>query len=98
MASWDKSSIVSLLDRNPVAVERALVAIYKRQTADEQNCQEALEHNGVGFSGADAPSGSYFATWILSGKHLSGKHLDKGRKIAKKYHRQLLDIAAGQVG
>ena len=93
--SWDKNAIVGLLDRNPVAVERAIVAIYRRQTAEEQQVQDTRESNGVGFSGAHAQVGSYYATWILSGKHLSGKHLEKARNMAKRYTRQLVEIAGG---
>ena len=87
---WNKTSIIDLLDRNPRAVERALVVIYNNQTAEEKSCEATMLNNGVGFSGCDAHSGTYYAKWVLSGRHLSGKHLDKARRIAKRYHRQLL--------
>ena len=50
--------------------------------------------NTVGFSAADAKTGTYLAKWLLSGKHLDGKFLAKGRNIAIKYRRQLSEIAA----
>lgn len=95
MRTWDKDSIKVLIETRPLAVERAMMAIYKRQTASEQNCHETIVHNGIGFSGAHARMGSYYAEWCLSGKHLTGKHLDKARKIALRYTGQLLNIAQG---
>jgi hypothetical protein len=90
---WNEAKIVDLLGRSNLAVERAIVAIYNRQTADEQSYQITKHLNNIGFSAADASSGAYMAKWILSGKHLNGKFLEKGRKIAMKYRRQLVEIA-----
>lgn len=75
------------------AVERAIVAIFHRQTQDEQSSHCTKHSNGIGFSGVDASLGTYLAKWILSGKHLSGRFLVKGRGMAQKYRGQLLDIA-----
>lgn len=94
-ATWDRSSIASLLDRNPMAVERAIIAIFNRQTREEQRVGDTCVSNGIGFSGAHAKTGSYYASWVLSGKHLSGKHLEKARRMAKHYTRQLVEIAQG---
>ena len=93
MANWTIETISALIARNDRAVERAIIAIYNRQTADEKNDQTTRHVNNVGFSGADVRTGTYLAQWILSGKHLDGKFLAKGRTIALKYRRQLLDIA-----
>jgi len=82
-----------LLATNNLAVERAIVAIYKRQTLDEQNSETTIHTNGVGFSGADVRNGTYYAKWILSGKRLNGKFLDKARVMAHKYMKQLVAIA-----
>jgi hypothetical protein len=35
------------------------------------------------------------ARWINSGKHLDGKFLDKARKMAVKYRKQLVEVANG---
>lgn len=88
-----KESIIGLLERNPIAVERALVAIFKRQTRVEQASESTKEDNGVGFSGVHAKYGSYMAKWVMEGKHLDGKHLEKARNMAKRYWKQLLTIA-----
>lgn len=93
MAKNDPTYIKWLLNMNDRAVERAIVAIYNRQTEDEQNAQDTKHSNGVGFSGADARLGSYYAKWIMSGKHLSGNHLVKARLMSYKYVRQLSEIA-----
>lgn len=93
---WDAAGIQSLLTSSDVAVERALVAIYNRQTADEQRAEDVKHHNKIGFSACDAKRGSYYAKWIISGKRLTRHHLDRGRHIALKYVRQLLSIANDQ--
>jgi hypothetical protein len=90
---WTKASVAALLDANPLAVERAIVAIYNRQTADEQAAHVTKHNNNVGFSAFDAETGTYLAKWILSGKHLSGKYAERGHKLAKRYVRQLVEIA-----
>lgn len=94
--TWNKDSIVALIERNDRAVERAIVAIFDRQTIEEQCSEVTMNHNGVGFTAAHAKLGSYYAKWVKRGKRLSGSHLEKARAIAKKYHRQLLEIANGE--
>lgn len=90
---WTEQKIVALLNTSVRAVERGLVAIYRLQTEDEKSSETTKHTNGVGFSGADANTGSYLAKWVMSGKHLSGEFVGKGRKIALKYRKQLLAIA-----
>lgn len=88
-----KESIKALLLRSDRAVERAIVAIYNRQTLDEQSSQETKHSNNIGFSGAHARLGTYYAQWILQGNSLTGRHLEKARKIALHYVGQLVTIA-----
>lgn len=93
----DKSSpeyIRALLDRSDYAVERAILAIFNRQTEDEKVGKTTIHSNGVGFSGFDSSTGTYYAKWILGGNKLTGKHLVRGRKMAHKYVRQLSEIAS----
>ena len=82
------------LAKYPKWVERAIVVLYKRQTADERISESTRVHNGRGFNAFDAKMGTYMAKWILDGKHLNGKWLEKARKMLQKYTRQLLEIAA----
>src|SRR3990167_4269191 len=88
-----KEKIIDLLTKNDSVVERAMVVLYDRQTASEQNNCTTIEHNGRGFSSSDASIGTYYAKWIISGKRLTGSHLARARKMAFKYTRQLLEAA-----
>lgn len=94
---WTEARIVELLSTNNLAVERAMVAIYNLQTADERAMGQTNRLNGVGFSGAHARRGTYYAKWVLSGKRLSGKHLESARKMAISYRKQLLAVANGDL-
>lgn len=93
----DIQLIVSFLsrqdDKGRRAVQRAMVVLYNRQTQEEQASDSTHKLNNIGFSGADARLGSYYARWVLSGRDLSGSHLERARKMALKYRRQLLDEA-----
>ena len=74
-------------------LERAILAIFARQTADEQRSEETKEDNGRGFTGPDAHMMSYWAKWIQSGKHLSGTHLSRAFVRIGKYAGQLKKVA-----
>lgn len=76
-------------------LECAVLAIYRRQTSEEQNAKATIESNGRGFSGPDAHIGSYMAKWLLGGpdRHLTGKYVERARKIMPKYAKQLLSVA-----
>lgn len=93
MRTWQKEEIRNIILNSNPAVERGLLAIFQRQTTDEQHIQIARHRNNIGFSGAHASRGSYYAKWIQSGKHLSGEHVLKGRKLILHYVRQLVEIA-----
>lgn len=76
-----------------VCVERAILAIYARQTADERADGATRHVNGRGFNSRDAGYGSYLAKWIQSGRSLSGRHLARARKMAVRYSGQLIPAA-----
>jgi hypothetical protein len=90
---WNETTIKQLLDSNQKAVERAIVAIYERQTADEKATHSTSKTNGVGFSQYDAEFLSSLAEWIKRGRSLSPRQLAIGRNKIKRYHRQLAEIA-----
>jgi hypothetical protein len=90
---WTESSIKTLLETNPKAVERAIVAIYERQTPDEKATHETSKTNGVGFSKFDAEFLSSLAEWIKRGRTLTPRQLAIGRNKIKRYHRQLVELA-----
>lgn len=88
-----KDSIQALLMRNNEAVERAMIVIYDRQTQDEKATSDTRHTNQRGFSGAHAKMGSYYARWVLGGRRLTGRHLDKARAMSLHYWRQLIEEA-----
>jgi len=85
--------IKSLLDSNDRAVERAMVVLFERQTADEQASNTTSHKNGRGFNGLDANFGSSLARQVMAGRRLSPKQLQYARKMAHKYAGQLLEEA-----
>ena len=93
--TWTRPEIEALLT-NDRAVERAMVTLWRRQTQDEQSTDSTRHNNGIGFSGWSAKSGSYFARWVMDGNRLTGKHLEKARKIAVHHAGQLTQIANGK--
>lgn len=97
-ATWTRDKIASLLASNDRAVERAIVAIYDRQTRDEKATSHTKHSNTIGFRACDASRGSYYARWILGGRKLTGHHLAKGRSLIMHYTRQLLEIASEKGG
>src|SRR5437764_9937822 len=85
---WDRESLIALLNTNNYAVERALLTIYARQTADEQETETTSHNNGVGFSGFDAEIFSSFAVQVEqstrpNGQRLSPKQFAIARKPGK---------------
>jgi hypothetical protein len=90
---WNKAKIESLLRMSDKAVDRAIIALYDRQTRDEQMVSDTKHTNKIGFSAAHAKLGSYYGRWCKSGRSLSGRHLDKAREMVLHYTQQLADEA-----
>lgn len=94
MKTWTEQEIVKLIETKDLAVTKAVIAIYNRQTADEQATKDARHTNGIGFSGADAKTLSYYAQYCINkNTTLNGKFLDDARKRIVKYRKQLVEIA-----
>jgi len=81
-------------------VGRALLAIFARQTKDEQAVNVTKEHNNIGFAGCDARSGSISAKYYIKHHRLEGWMVEKWLKTGKnnysrisKYHSQLNQVA-----
>jgi hypothetical protein len=72
---------------------RGLLAIYQRQTADEQVAQATIERNNVGFNGCDAQFLTDIAQKYQKYGRLSDKQIIAVRKCMLKYARQLTRIA-----
>jgi hypothetical protein len=88
-----RESIIHQLKVNPRLVERAIVVLYQRQTLDEQSSGMTVHSNGMGFSAWAAKYGTYYGKYVLSGRRLTGIHLDRARSIAIKHIRQLVELA-----
>ena len=98
-----RDSLTALVSRDDIAAQvigRALVALFNRQTSSEQTANTTNRDNDVGFTHADARSGSLTAKYFLKHKTLLEWQIDRWRKPQKngfprlaKYWRQLDDIA-----
>jgi len=90
---YTTEEIKEMLKSNDVAVKRAVIAIWKRQTSSERLTQHTAEHNQVGFNAYDAPFLSSLAEQAEAGRTWSAKQYNAARKAIIKYARQLTDIA-----
>lgn len=88
-----KQWVNSKLDASQKNVELALLAIFKRQTADEQAAGSTAYSNGMGFSGADAEFGTSLAKAILKYGKLTPGQAPYARRIIGKYWKQLIEVA-----
>lgn len=77
---------------SPLTAAKALVALYRRQTADEQAAGNTVYQNDVGFNGADAGFCSSVAQQLLAGRPLTDKQLAVLQRILPKYYRQLAEV------
>jgi len=94
MKTLNKSIILASLVSNPNAVKKALVILYRRQTADEQKHRDTKHSNKQGFNTAHAKEGTRLARKILAGENLSLFELKTGFRIASYYAgTQLLEAA-----
>jgi hypothetical protein len=95
ITNWNEGVIRRLLATNNVAVEKAILAIYQRQTSDEQRTAHTRHLNHCGFTAGDAHWGSRYAQWLQANpdRHLGGQHLDRARLMSMRYVRQLLEVA-----
>lgn len=103
MKTFTKDMILDALDRSPKFVERSLLALYERQTADEQDGALTAHQNGAGFSGPDAFILTEFSKWCLrsqrpEGERLTPKQLELTRKKLTRYTRQLIEVAEERQG
>jgi hypothetical protein len=94
-----RDSLKALLEsENRLFVEtvigRALCVLLDRQTDSEQECAGTHTDNGVGFTGADAFSGTLTAKYFLKHKNLGGSwRADKWLKPNKKGYPRLCKYA-----
>lgn len=88
--TWDRDAILTLLDRNPTAVYRALLLIYNKQTYNEQRIERTEEHNKIGFNACDAKVLTDIAKRCKSyGRFASDRQMQFVKKRISKYWKQL---------
>lgn len=83
-------------------VERALLALYERQTQDEQQSGYTEHHNGIGFTGTDAEFLTSLAQGVIKSRDVykkpEGQRLTVNQRAIcrnklQKYWRQLVEVA-----
>lgn len=94
---WTKEAIKARLEKDDKWLVRGLLAIYGRQTAEEQTHGQTVEDNGIGFNGVDAEILTSFALQFQQRGFLTTKQLEIARKKMLKYGGQLAKIANGEV-
>lgn len=87
-------------ERKKKIVGRALVIVFNNQTRDERAVDHTMVHNGIGFTGADAHSGSLTAKSYLRHNTLQDWQLERWIKPDRtgysricKYHSQINQAA-----
>lgn len=91
MSTYTKEEIKLKLSTDIQWMERALVVLFRRQTSDEQDSGQTRVYNNMGFNGVDSRYLTYVTKWLMKDKryHLSGRHLEKVRKMLPKYWKQI---------
>lgn len=71
MTDWNKDRIVELLQRNDIAVGRALLRLYQNQTFDERVEKDAKYRNNKGFRPCHARMGVEMAEFFKRNGYLT---------------------------
>lgn len=93
-----KAYIQALIKNNDKAVERAILAIYEKQTIEEQQKLISIENNKAGFGKIDAKEMGELALKLKNGEKLSESELAKSRNKMMKYWKQLMRISKVNLG
>ena len=88
---YTKDFIREKLSTDAKWIERAVLVLFARQTDDEQAHQLTRWENGRGFNSSDSRYLTYIAKYLLGGRHLSGRHLEKVASKMPKYWRQIFE-------
>jgi len=85
----NKDVIYAIIQTDNTFVVKCLIALWHRQTDQEQATYSALEDNHIGFNSGDAAFLSEFAEKAARGIELSKDQIGQVRKRLLKYCRQL---------
>lgn len=105
-SAYTQAQIQDLIEADDRAVARALIAIYRRQTADEQAVGQTSEHNSRGFGSFDAEFLTNVAKRVVRRSvespddaelrargWLTPAELPAVRAKIRKYWKQLIEVA-----
>jgi hypothetical protein len=104
-----RESLLAMLNqaddaRKAQIIGRALVVVFRNQTASEQSSNTTNVYNGTGFAGMDAHGGCLTAKSFLKNGTLQPWQVDRWMKVGKagfpricKYYRQLEEAAQAKV-
>jgi len=95
--TWTKMAIKAKLEEDDAWLCRGLIAIYKKQTTEEQTNERTKVHNKVGFNRIDAPFLTSLAKSFINFNSLTPKQLKWCRKKMLKYSSQLARIANHEI-
>jgi hypothetical protein len=84
-----KGFLKGKLSTDPRWATRAVVKLYERQTATEQQIGMTREHNSIGFSGTDSEFLSSIAEKLNKGWNLTEKQMSYVFKMVPKYWAQV---------
>lgn len=96
MTTLTKAYIQDMINLNDSWAQRALLAIYDRQTVAEQYMGHTVHTNHQGFSKFDASLLTSFAKQLRDKGWLSQKQMKIVRRRMQKYAGQLLIVASEQ--
>lgn len=93
MEKYTAEFIREKMDTDDKWLVRGLIAIYKKQTAQEKAIRETREKNGVGFNGVDGQIMSSIAEFYMNRQYITPKQTVVVRRKMRKYAGQLARIA-----
>ena len=94
---WTREETEENLQKYDKWVERAIVAVYNKQTESEKRVKGANRRNGVGFSKADADFLTDLAESYKEYGGLTDAQIKYGREAIMKYAGQLVMLANGEI-
>lgn len=101
---WDREQVKALLSRDMVAVEKAIVLLYSRQTTDEKLDRDVKYLNHRGFDAFRAPRGYKIRDQIQkrpdvpTGARIDPQDRAAAIEIAQRGWRQVLEQIAAKNG
>ncbi|KAL8049511.1 hypothetical protein ABFX02_06G024600 [Erythranthe guttata] len=103
---WEyEADMLADLAKSPRLCMKAVCALFRQQTSEEQSCKETIVRNGRGFSQIHASTGSRLAEFLTGGdtwgdvkkteeelQEFDSNGIEQCRKFATHYSKQLFEI------